>query len=315
METRMPHLTKIFIAVAQCLLLGSAHAGAPQPFAVRPAQVMGVAPAEVSCDVGDLPPAASPADEAAVQQILDKIKAEPASRTFDDARNVFMWWIRLTGEIGLASVPLAGHETLHYINKRIRSCKGNATLFILDGHEYSVGVERTATPNYSILMAEWPVSRLKSGTNDRFNRYVVSAGQHKGNDLYALLDEAAAYATGAAIEVALLSQFPRSDLMQGLPDGSKLDGQLGGAVDFAAYLGYYLIATKKADPGIYQAITADQGTRALACDSLRKISSTYDAYKRLSAAQSSAILLNNDNLSDVQSGAAGEALKALRCGE
>jgi hypothetical protein len=284
----------------------------PQAFYIRTEQVNGPPRMEVACK-GDERRSPLSADESGIKVILDSLGSDDLAVAYLKAPDIYMWWVRLLGSISLASLGTASHETSHFLIRQVRTCKDNASLFVFDGKEYLLNIERGSTPNYSILISEWPTSWMRGQINDRFTRYVVGAKNSQGNDLYVLMDELAAYAAGASLEVALLDKYSREALLRDAPAQAKLDGQLGGAIDFSAYFAYYLMAIRRYEPNLYLRMLNDSGFVDLACASLMKIERALSIYSNLAPGQRDIISINDEVFRDVQSGRAAEALAKLKC--
>lgn len=187
-----------------------------------------------------------------IEQILKLSGSNHGLTLFNLAQSDVMWWVRVFGSVSIATLPAALHEAHHSVNFALSNCNMGRYSYLLDSKVYISSLRAGDLPSYSIVNDYLPAQFKTSEIGSRYSQYILKNGKSKNTDYSVLLDELVAYIGGASIERGIV-QSPSAAWL--IPDGmTRLNGNLGGAVEFMLYTLCYLKAMRIGNPDAYSQI-------------------------------------------------------------
>lgn len=152
------------------------------------------------------------------------------------------------------SFSVATHETLNGISFAIETLCPTANTYKLtwENFTYRTQLAFGTTPRYNIVDTVMPAN-LKSSRG--YNLYILNNGNASGNNFSILLDELAAYTSGAVSEY-------RWSSTRGHPSTIYIETNLAGMVEFMAWTQAYLKAVRESDPVAWNVINSDTQAKA-----------------------------------------------------
>ena len=159
-----------------------------------------------------------------------------------------------TKRLDASSFGVATHETLHEISDTITDKCPTANTYKLTWENFTYRTQLVfgTTPRYNIVDTVMPAN-LKSSS--RYNLYILNNGNASGNNFRVLLDELAAYTSGAVSEY-------RWSSTRGHPSTIYIETNLAGMVEFMAWTQAYLKAVRESDPAAWNVINSDTQAKA-----------------------------------------------------
>lgn len=179
-------------------------------------------------------------------------------RMFIRAPETFIKWAiaanPTTKRLDANSFGVATHEVLHEIGFAITDLCQTTFTYKLNWANFTYRTQLVfgTTPRYSIVDTVLPAN-LKNSS--RYSLYILDLGNYSGNNFRMLMDELAAYTSGAVSEY-------RWSSTRGDPNNSYIDTNLAGMVEFMAWTQAYLKAVRESDPAAWNLINSDTQAKA-----------------------------------------------------
>lgn len=187
-----------------------------------------------------------------IEHVLETLKSSHGLTIFKLAQKDVLWWVRVFGSLTVATLPAALHEAHHAVNFGLSACNGGRYAYILNNKLLFSEFRNGDLPQYHVVDRYLPVQFKTYEIGSRYDQYVLKNGRSNRSDYSVLLDELVAYIEGAGFERRI---FQTQEALWLMPkELKKLNGNLGGMVDFMLYTLCYLKAVRLDFPGAYEAI-------------------------------------------------------------
>ena len=184
-----------------------------------------------------------------IHDFLYQVDRTNAYHVFTRKPEIFLMWCEMVDAsdiLSLITLDGATHETNHLVNYKLKRCnafRNKEYLFL--GNIYSTEINNN-TSHISIVEETIP-EILK--TDSRYKPYIEDKKDFD-NSLDVLLDELNSYTGGSHFTL----QYLKSDFMPDITGTLTSDGELGGMVNFMAFLQYYLKSARLNHSEVYNGI-------------------------------------------------------------